>query len=286
MPNILIAGCGDVGTALGLRLAADGNRVYGLRRNVSALPAALTPLAADLASPSSLRSLPEVDYVYFTAAADGRDETAYRRAYVTGLRNLVEAVGAQRVRRLIFVSSTSVYGQRAGEWVDEDSDTSPARFTGAIVLDGEREARASSFPVTAVRFGGIYGPGRNRLIDKVLSGAGCVDHPPVYTNRIHRDDCAGVLQHLLTLPEPAAVYLGVDCEPAPQCAVMDWLARQLDAPQPRRKPAPADPDQGKRASNARLLASGYSFLYPTFREGYADVIRRVRSDPGEPGGTE
>lgn len=273
MSKILIAGCGDVGSALGLMLVEDGHRVYALRRSVNALPSSFDAIAADLSDASSLRALPAVDHVYYTAAADGRDEAAYERAYVAGVRNLLQSLEDSRhpVRRVFFVSSTGVYGQDAGEWVDEQSATEPTRFTGRRLLDGEDACLAATVPATVVRFGGIYGPGRTRLIDRVKSGAVCVEDPPQFTNRIHRDDCAGVLRHLLSLKAPQAVYAGVDCEPAAKCEVLDWLARRLGAPAPKRR---ADPSagRGKRVSNARLLESGYKFSYPTYREGYDQVI--------------
>ncbi len=274
MSKVLIAGCGDVGTALGLLLAGDGHRVCALRRNVSALPAALDPLSADLAAPESLSALPEVDYLFYTAAADGRDDAAYRRAYVSGVENLLAALesAGQRVRHAFFVSSTGVYGQDAGEVVDETSPTEPTQFTGSRLLQGERVMLDGPYPATVVRFGGIYGPGRTRLLRLVKSGASCIADPPFYSNRIHRDDCAGVLRHLMGLDAVEQIYLGVDCEPAAQCEVMEWLAKRLNAPSPAREITAGTRGQGKRCSNARLLESGYGFRYPTFREGYGELI--------------
>ncbi|HEX9584612.1 MAG TPA: NAD-dependent epimerase/dehydratase family protein [Gammaproteobacteria bacterium] len=286
MSNILIAGCGDVGTALGLELAADGHAVFALRRKVSGLPGVFTPVAADLTAPATLRGLPRVDYLYYTAAADGRDDAAYERAYVTGLRNILQALSVQKPRHVFYVSSTSVYGQRSGEWVDEDSETGPSGFNGARVLEGEGVLAGGPCAATAVRFGGIYGPGRTRLIDQVRAGASCVGEPPVFTNRIHRDDCAGMLRHLLTLNPPADRYIGVDCDPAAQCAVMEWLAWRLGAPAPRRERLDAGSSRGKRCSNARLLASGYAFRYPTFREGYSSLIGETAAQARSSGKTD
>lgn len=274
MSKVLIAGCGDVGIALGLMLVKDGHEVYALRRNVEALPTSLVAIAADLTDPVTLGSLPEADYVVYAAAADGRDEAAYENAYVSGVRNVLQSLKESNrcLRRFVFISSTGVYGQDAGEWVDESSPTAPARFTGRLLLEGERLCLQGIHPATAVRFGGIYGPGRDRLLRQVRGGATCVEQPPRYTNRIHRDDCAGVLRHLLRLEEVAPIYIGVDCDPAAQCTVMDWLARRMSAPAPRREPARGATGQGKRCRNDLLLESGYRFAYPTFREGYAQMI--------------
>ena len=136
----------------------------------------------------------------------------------------------------------------------------------------------SPIPATVVRFAGIYGPGRGWLIERARSGASCSDDPPKYTNRIHRDDCAGVLAHLVGLAVDREWlddrYIGVDDEPAAECEVLDWLAARLGAPPPRRTPAgaPAARGSGKRCSNARLRGTGYRFRYPSFRDGYAAVL--------------
>jgi nucleoside-diphosphate-sugar epimerase len=280
MANILIAGCGYVGTALGLRLAAAGHVVWGLRRSAEGLPSGMRFVAADLTAPETLQKLPPaLDMVFYTAAPNGADDAAYRTIYVDGLGYLLEALVRQHQspRRFLFTSSTAVYAQSAGEWVDETSTAEPRHFTGSRVLEGEQLLLDGPFPATILRFGGIYGPGRTSLIERVRQGlATCRDGPPLYTNRIHRDDCAGALHHLMTLPEPEAIYLGVDHEPAAQCDVLRWLAVQLGAPPPHvEAPSGADTRRhrtNKRCGNAKLVASGYVFRYPTFREGYAALL--------------
>ena len=280
MAHILIAGCGYVGTALGLRLSAVGHVVWGLRRSAEGPPSGIRYVAADLTTPATLQNLPPaLDAVFYTAAPNGADDAAYRAIYVDGLCYLLEALGRQRQspRRIVFTSSTAVYAQSAGEWVDETSPTEPMHFSGRRVLEGERLVLGGPFPATVIRFGGIYGPGRTSLLARVRQGlATCRDGPPLYTNRIHRDDCASALQHLLTLSEPEAIYLGVDHEPAEHCAVLRWLADQLGALPPRVEASTgADTRRhrtNKRCRNAKLLASGYIFHYPTFREGYSALL--------------
>jgi len=280
MARVLIAGCGDVGTALGLLLASDGHEVFGLRRRPEHLPERIHRLRGDLADPSTLRILPpRIELVAYTAAADASDDAAYRRAYVEGVRNLLGALAEANapVRRLLYTSSTGVYGQADGSWVDETSPAKPTAFSGRRVLEGERLVLASGLPAVVLRLAGIYGPGRTRLIDRVRTGsATCSDGPPRWTNRIHRDDCAGAAGHLLALPDPDRIWLGVDDEPADECAVLDWLAGQVGVPPPRRTAAGAGPQTNKRCSNRKLVASGYALRYPTFREGYAAVLNDGR----------
>jgi nucleoside-diphosphate-sugar epimerase len=280
MTNILIAGCGYVGTALGMRLAAAGHVVWGMRRAAEDLPPNIRHLAGDLSVPQTLQDLPPgLEVVFYTAAPNGADDAAYRAIYVDGLRYLLEALAGQgqSPRRVFLTSSTAVYAQSAGEWVDESSPTVPTHFTGGRVLEGERLLLDGPFPATVVRFGGIYGPGRTSLVERVRQGlAACREGSPLYTNRIHRDDCAGVLHHLMTLPTPEALYVAVDHEPADYCDVLRWLAGQLGAPMPRVEAASgADTRRhrtNKRCRNGKLVASDYIFHYPTFREGYAELL--------------
>lgn len=279
--HVLVAGCGYVGTALARRLLVDGHRVFGLSREPRGLPEGVEPVAADLRRPDTLRALPrDINVVFFTAGAGAHRDDAYRAIYVDGLRNLLDALeaGRSRPRRLFFTSSTAVYGQTGGEWVDETSPCEPEDFAGARMLEAEALALQGPLPGTVLRLGGIYGPGRTGLLDGVRAGTVvCGQGPPRYTNRIHRDDAAGALRHLLNLAQPDELYLGVDDDPAELTTVVRWLADRLGAAPPREEHAGADrrrPRTGnKRCTNGRLRRSGFRFRYPTFREGYAMILR-------------
>lgn len=283
--RILVAGCGYVGSALAERLSAQGHTVFALRRSDGPWPAGARGVRADLADPESLAALPQrLDVVVYAAAADGFDDGRYRAAYVDGPRNLIDALSraGQSLRRFLFTSSTAVYAQQEGEWVDESSPTEPGGFSGRRLLEGEAVVRGAPWPGVVLRLGGIYGPGRTRLVEGVRSGrARLRTGPPLYTNRIHRDDCAGALAHLLALPRPDPVYVGVDREPADEADVLRWLAARLGVPAPPVAEdgseiptggAPRRARGSKRCSSALLVASGYAFRFPTFREGYAALI--------------
>lgn len=289
MARILIAGCGDIGTTLGCKLHRAGHQVWGLKRQPTPLPAGIEPLTADLTSPSTLTHLPAaVDVVVYSAAATSFNESAYQDAYVTGVRNLLHALelSSPSLRRLLFVSSTSVYSQHQGEWVDELSPATADSFSGRCIRAGEQLIANSHWPGVVVRFGGIYGPGRTRLIDSVRTGSATRSPgAPIYTNRIHRDDGASVLEHLITLTDPEPVYIAVDNEPALLDEVLSWLAMQLGMPEPPLVlEAPLKPGAehrsnetlrlraSKRCSNARLRATGFQFQYPSYREGYAALL--------------
>ena len=283
MSNILIAGCGYVGSALARVRVERGDNVFGLRRTPIDMPSGVVPIAADLAVPRSLAELPgAIDVVVYAASPGGRDDAFYRTAYVEGLRNLIAALKAQgqQPSRTIFVSSTAVYGQTRGEWVDETSETQPSHFSGRRLLEAETLLRESGLPGLVLRLGGIYGPRRTRLVDEVRQGRAAIARGgPRYTNRIHRDDCVGALDHLIDKTDPADCYLGVDCEPEDEAVVMRWLAGALGTAPPR--VAGADqrraPRSGsKRCRNARLVESGYAFRYPNYRDGYTAVLAERR----------
>jgi nucleoside-diphosphate-sugar epimerase len=293
-----MAGCGDLGTEAGLRFAAAGHRVVGWRRSPGKLPAAIEGVAADLTTPDLPPIPADTTAVVVAVAADSATEDAYRAAYVDGLANVLDAFeraakldpvrendgGASRspLRRVLFVSSTAVYGDADGGWVDESTTPAPGGFSGRIIREAEEllYSRLLGTGVTPVvlRLGGIYGPGRTRLIDQVRSGTALTPAEPRYTNRIHRDDAAAAIVHLCTrTTDPGPVYLGVDNDPADLGEVQRFLAAELGLPQPASAVAGVpggEPSRGgnKRCSNALLRSTGFEFAYPTFREGYRAIL--------------
>ncbi len=269
--NALIAGCGDVGNALANRLLADGCAVWGVRRRIDALAPGVEPWRIDLTDPRSFEAPPAAfDYLFYTASADRRDEAAYRAIYVDALRGLLVALrnAGSPLRRILFTSSTAVYGQNEGEWVDEESPTEPSGFNGRVLLEAEELITSAPEIGINVRLSGIYGPGRTRLVRKVWSGEASATQS--WTNRIHVEDCAGALHHLLRLNDPAGLYLGSDDEPATTAEVVTWMSKELGVPAP---PAAEAERANKRCRNTRLRETGYVFQYPTFRDGYPEIIR-------------
>lgn len=270
--TVLIAGCGDLGTEAGLRFAAAGHRVIGWRRSPGLLPDAIEGVSADLAG--DLPAIPaDTDIVVFAPAAGERTAETYRRVYLEGLTHVLDALERDGIspRRILLVSSTAVNADTDGAWVDESTPVGPSTETAAITYAMEQLLAARAPQGIVLRLSGIYGPGRTWLIDKVRNGS-TGDGPPRYTNRIHRDDAAAALVHLATaVADPAPVYLGVDEEPAPSTEVFAHLARQLGvAYEPG--PAATEPPTGKRLRGELLRSTGFTFSYPTYREGYAAVL--------------
>lgn len=277
----LVAGCGDVGQRLAARLRAAGRRVYGLRRSAAPLPAGVQALQADLTDADSLRVLPDdIADVVFLPAPGQRDEGAYRGLFLDGLRQLLQALRARApLRRILFASSSAVYGEHGGDWVDEDTPCAPLAFNGAVLRQAEEWLAAQPEQGIAVRLSGLYGPGRTRLVDQVAAGTARVPPGPRHwTNRIHVDDAAAALQHLLDLPRPAACYVASDDAPAGLDEVYAFLAQRLGLPVPPTGAAPHLRAVGnKRLRNARLRDSGFAFAFPDFRAGYAALLAPARA---------
>jgi len=218
------------------------------------------------------------DHVFYTASADRRDEDHYRSVYVDGLRDLLGALrdGDCPLQRVIFTSSTAVYGQGEGEWVDESSAATPSRFNGRILLEAEAIVREAPETGINLRLSGIYGPGRTRLVRKVQEGEATATGS--WTNRIHVEDCAGALHHLMRLENPQDLYLGSDDEPVTTANVVTWLSAELGVPAPPAAPTENQPRRlNKRCRNTRLRETGYQFQYPSFREGYRPIVREFLS---------
>ncbi|MGJ0486836.1 MAG: SDR family oxidoreductase [Methylomicrobium sp.] len=270
MANILIIGCGDIGSSLGLQLIAQGHRVTGLKRRPPAADSPIRYIAADIGDAATLHCLGTgFDQVFFIVSADGRNENSYRAVYETGLGNVLEGLSAVP---LIFVSSTSVYGQTHGEWVDEASEAEPDNVNSRLIRQAEREVLAANPHNIIVRFSGIYGPGREHLVRLAASQPAIQKDPPYYTNRIHEEDCVGVLAFLglqqLVGTQLEPCYLASDDEPAPLWEVVSWLAERQHCPPPVIKEVGEEAAMNKRCRNARLKALGYRFLYSGYQQGY------------------
>jgi len=276
-PRILVAGCGKLGGAIAQRLSRQAE-VFGLRRNPDRIPEGVHPLGADLMNPEQVASvLPEnLDLVIYCLTPSDYDEEGYRNAYVRGLENLISALGGRQLERLIFVSSSSVYSQNDDSWVDESSPTEPARFSGQMVLEGERTALNSDSPATVVRFSGIYGPTRNQFLEAVANGRMDPASPAPFSNRIHEADAVAVVCHLadraLAGQSLESCYLASDCEPVRLDEVVAWVREQLPCAAPGPDARKGGRAGSKRCSNQRLLDSGFRFRYPDFRAGYREMI--------------
>jgi nucleoside-diphosphate-sugar epimerase len=272
--RVLIAGCGDVGLRVAHRLLALGDEVWALRRRASDDASGIRWLQGDLTRPKTLRDLPDrIEQVVYLPAPGARDAQVYRALFVDGLRHLLQALDGRALRRVLLVSSTAVYGDHGDAWVDEETPTDPPGFNGKILLEAEQWLAAQPIASVVLRLAGLYGPDRLQLIERLREGGVSVPRQSLHwANRIHVDDAAAAITHLLSMEHPLPLYLGADDTPLPLNVLYDHLASLVGAPAPAEGAGPAGVGS-KRLSNARLRASGFVPQWPDAREGYAALLR-------------
>lgn len=272
--RVLLVGCGDLGLRVANRLLAQGDHVWALRRNPpDTLTTGLQWLRGDVTQPETLAALPEgITRLVYLPAPGSRDPAVYRGVFIDGLKNVLAALNDNALQRIVFVSSTAVYGEHHGDWVDEDTQPAPMGFNGQVLLDAENALASLPYESVAIRLAGLYGPGRLQLIERLRAGqARAPQHPLHWANRIHIDDAAAAVVHLLYLADVQQRYVGCDDTPLPLHTLYAYLAALVGAPVPQEGPAPANVGS-KRLSNARLRASGLTLLWPDSREGYAALL--------------
>lgn len=277
-PSLLVIGCGDLGSAVALHYADAGWQVWGVRRQTCVLPG-VTMLSADVTEIASLRPLAALapDFVLMVLTPGAFTDERYRKVYVEGLTNCLQVLDRSKLRRLVWVSSTSVFQQDDGQLLNEDSAATPTNFSGQRLLEAETLLGAADIPHTIVRCGGIYGPGRERLLRQLRAGKRSPNTPLRVSNRIHRDDVVGILQFLLMQAAAGLQldnrYLAVDAEPAPISDVEQWFCMQLGIDYTTLVVQDGELRGGnRRCSSERLQALGYRFLYPTYREGLKSLL--------------
>ena len=279
MAKVLILGCGKLGYPLALNLIDDRHDVTGIRRSPpNHEPSALNWTALDITNSESLKVLPtDVELVVIILTPSSRSPEGYESIYQTGLsRVLARFQFRAKIPAVVFVSATSVYGQDHGEWVDENSTADPNTYNGKSLLMAEQAIHRFNPAAVVVRFSGIYGNQRRRLLDSLQQAQEIQQQPPLYTNRIHEQDCVGVLaliaRRLLNGVHTPRLLVATDHDPAPKYEMMRWLATEAGLITPTPVQTPSVTRQNKRASNQRLLDIGYRFLFPTYREGYRAIL--------------
>lgn len=278
-PEVLIIGCGFLGEAAAELFSARGNTVLGLVRGPESMASlagrSFASAACDVTDDASVEALtPLVRNVplaiYCVSSGRGGVDT-YSAVYRDGLRRVLELWNPGRI---IFVSSTSVYGQTDGSWVTEEAPAIPDRETGRILLEAEQIALAAGGGVA--RLSGIYGPGRSVLLKKFLSGEALLeDGGHRWINQIHRDDAAAALARLGEPVVPAGLYDVTDNTPATQREVYSWMADFLKRPLPPEGPADMNRKRGwtsKRISNAKLRSAGWVPQFPSYRDALPQLL--------------
>ena len=280
--SVLMVGCGDIGIRAGLNLQQQGWEVTGVRRDTAKLPAVFTAHAADYTQPGSLDFAASLapDCVVAIFNPFDRSAAGYRTGFYAAMQNLLQGLGAHRPRHIIMASSTRVFAERDGGWVDEQSPLTTEDEWAQAIIAAEALLLDSGHSASVVRFGGIYGIPGGRLLARISRGEICPPLPLSYTNRIHREDCSGFIEHLLAGVAAGealeSVYIGVDNNPAPRYEVESWLAEKLGvavgAGASLAEPIRHNSAGHKRCANKALRASGFTLKYPDYRSGYGALL--------------
>lgn len=256
--NKLIIGCGYLGRRVALLWLAQGHHIWATTRSHDQArefeTQGIQPVLADILDREALRALPAVDTVLFCVGLDRSSGKTMREVYVEGLRNVLEILPPPG--RFIYVSSTSVYGQRDGEFIDESAATEPEEESGQIVLEAEQTLAQKSLPgVVVLRFAGIYGPGRLLRRKAIECNEPIVADADKWLNLIHVDDgAAAILAADEFAPRPIALYNVCDDQPLRRRDFYIRLAQLLGAPAPCFiPPAPGKPLPPHERANRRIL---------------------------------
>ena len=278
MTSLFCFGFGFSARALAKRLEEKGWRVTGTSRSeekcaaLQAQGCACLPFDSIDAVTSALASHGHILVSVPPGETGDPVLNRYRESLIANRRSL---------RWIGYLSTTGVYGDRGGAWVDETSALAPTTFRGRRRLAAEQGwlvlHAAFDLPVHVFRLAGIYGPGRNQLLAVRAGTARRTVRSAQVFSRIHVEDIAGVLEASIARPDPGRCYNVCDDEPAPPQDVVAFAANLLGATPPPEIPfhqagliglSRSFYEESKRVSNRRIREElGYRLLYPTYREG-------------------
>jgi nucleoside-diphosphate-sugar epimerase len=251
----LVIGCGYLGLRVARRWLAQGDSVVALTRSDAHAQfiqdLGIEPVIGDVTQPASLAGLTDVDTLLYAVGLDRNSGQSQRDVYVGGLDNVLARM-AGRVRRLLYISSTSIYGQNDGQWVDETSECRPESESGKVCLDSENLLRDRVPDANILRLAGIYGPGRLvARIESLRAGLVAEGNPEAWLNLIHVDDAVATVLACERRGAPGSTYVVCDDHPCRRREYYSLLAWMAGAPLPRFEP-PSSTGLNKRCSNRRL----------------------------------
>jgi nucleoside-diphosphate-sugar epimerase len=270
--SCLIIGCGYLGGRVASAWLAQGRRVLATSRNPTHLPVGVEPVLCDVLKPESLSPLPAVDSVLYAIGLDRSSGATMRSVYVDGLANVLAHF--PKPGRFVYVSSSSVYAQTDGGWVDETAPTEPQEESGRIVLGAEGVLRSRLPEAVVLRFAGIYGPGRLLRRPTIEKGDPIVGDADKWLNLIHAEDGVRAILAAEENAIPGRVYNVCDDHPARRRHFYQTLARVLKAPEPRFVAPPSDQptpphEKGNRRINNRRMKEELRVVlrYPDYDQG-------------------
>ena len=270
-----MVGCGDLGIRLGKQLAAEGWRVSAVRRRVDPLPDNFNAITGDYTQRADLTGLIDLqpDYVVFTPLPTARDSAGYYQGYAAPVAQMAELGLLSSLKGGVLVSSTRVYAQAGGDWVDESSPLTQTDPLAASIIEAERQFLAVCPGATVLRASGIYGEWPGMLIQRLQKGL-CSPDPERISNRIHRDDLAGIMAFCLRRLEHGEtndpVYIASDQRPSQVGEVEAWLIKRLGLS--AMKGVATSRLANRRCSSQLLRSAGYRFSYPDYQTGFSALM--------------
>lgn len=276
----LVVGCGYLGRRVALAWRDAGRRVLALTRGrAEALSAlGLEPIVGDVLDPKSLANLPEVGPVLYAVGMDRKAGRSMREVYVDGLANVLKVL--RSTGPFVFVSSTSVYGQTDGSWVDETSPTEPLEQSGRVVLEAEQTLRQFRPDAIVLRFAGIYGPDRILRKQALLDGAPLVGDAEKWLNLIHVQDGVAAVLAAEAKGVPGETYLIADDEPVRRRDFYTATAQLLGAPAAKfALPTALVVETNRRIRNEKAKRElGFVPSATTYREGLSTSLVGHRTE--------
>ncbi len=279
----LVIGCGYLGERVARRWLAEGSVVHcvtrslGRARHLESL--GFKTFVADVTRPGTLADLPAADTVLYAVGYQPGSGVSRRAVYVDGLQAVLDRLDA-RASRIVLASSTGVYGESGGAWVDEETPCRPAREAGQVLLAAEETLRGHRLGSAAIvlRFAGLYGPGRIPKLADVKAGRPIAVSSHGMLNLIHIDDAAAAVVAAAQAPLPRT-YLIADGRPVLRREFYRYVAGLLRAAEPRFvEPSPDEAARqrgggDKRVSNRRMIEElGVVLQYPTYRVGLDAIL--------------
>ncbi len=284
MKNLLIVGCGRLGFKVAWELSKKGYKIWALRRTITPIerkiPWIFSWLFIDLERLENKTDLPtKITHILYCPTPEDRTESSYQKVFIQGLQKLFKVINTQFLERVVFISSSAVYEDCEGGWVDEDSHISPRLFNGKILLQSENFLDKLNVPNVSLRLSGIYGPNHLGSLERLLSNKNIFNYKNHWINKIHIDDATSAVENLLCAPVlNHSVFIATDDTPMISSEFYLYLSKMLNlsCSSCERKIPEREKTSGKRLSNKRLKRNGWILKWPKTLSGYSELIHKLR----------
>ena len=277
--RLLIVGCGKLGQQVGLFAKDMPLDLIGLKRK-KITSTNLKILEQDIFEESFFDKVKNFSphFIIYCLSSDSPSEKSYQKNYVDGLKQVIESTKySKNFQHLFFISSTSVYGENSGQFIDEFSETAPENYRGIILLEAERLMESVDFNYTVIRLSGIYGTGRNYMINLSQDIARWPEFDR-WTNRVNEEDAASFILFLLTQclnnKVPEKLYLLSDKDPVRLYDLLNWIRQQLNLNE-NSKPN-LRPVLGKRLRSLIIPTLQFKYKFPSYKLGYKKLLNEEK----------